>query len=73
LRERHGVKPWHVEGLENGRWVLMDYVDFVVHIFQPDARQFYQLEKLWIDAGREELGSGEEEAAADEVPAREED
>ncbi|MBW7996971.1 MAG: ribosome silencing factor [Candidatus Glassbacteria bacterium] len=64
LRERHGIKPWHIEGLENGRWVLLDYVDFVIHIFQPEARAFYQLEKLWIDAVRHEIGSGEEEGAA---------
>ena len=71
LRERHGIKPWHVEGMENGRWVLLDYVDFVIHIFQPEARKFYQLEKLWVDAGRQELGSGEEDGAAEEGPVEE--
>jgi ribosome-associated protein len=39
-----------VEGLRGGRWVLVDYVDFVVHIFHPAAREFYQLERLWGDA-----------------------
>ena len=61
LLEKHDVKPWHVEGRESGRWVLLDYVDFVVHVFQPEARDFYQLEKLWIDAERHELGSGDGE------------
>lgn len=46
------VRPEHVEGLRGGRWVLIDYVDFVVHVFHPQARDFYQLETLWGDAGR---------------------
>lgn len=45
-----GVRPTHVEGLGGGRWVLIDYVDFVVHVFHPTARDFYQLELLWGDA-----------------------
>lgn len=45
-----GWKPLHIEGAETGRWVLLDYVDFVVHIFLPDARKFYALERLWGDA-----------------------
>jgi ribosome-associated protein len=45
-----GVAPHHVEGLAQGRWVLLDYVDFVVHVFHPDLRAFYQLERLWGDA-----------------------
>lgn len=47
----HGVRPHHVEGLQQGRWVLLDYVDFVVHVFHPELREFYQLERLWGDAG----------------------
>ncbi len=47
---REGHKPHHVEGLPSGRWVLLDFVDFVVHLFHPDARAFYQLERLWDDA-----------------------
>lgn len=47
---RHGWKPHHVEGLAQGRWVLLDYVDFVVHVFHPELRAFYQLERLWGDA-----------------------
>ncbi len=45
-----GVAPHHVEGLAQGRWVLLDYVDFVVHVFHPELREFYQLERLWSDA-----------------------
>lgn len=47
---RHGQHPHHVEGLPSGRWVLLDFVDFVVHLFHPEARSFYQLERLWADA-----------------------
>ena len=46
----HGLAPHHVEGLAQGRWVLLDYVDFVVHVFHPELREFYQLERLWGDA-----------------------
>lgn len=45
-----GVRPLHVEGLDRARWVLMDFVDFVVHVLHPSAREFYQLELLWGDA-----------------------
>ena len=45
-----GVRPAGVEGMRSGRWVLVDYVDFVVHVFHPAAREFYQLERLWGDA-----------------------
>lgn len=43
-------KPWHVEGEENGEWVLMDYVSIVVHIFQKHIREYYDIESLWGDA-----------------------
>jgi ribosome-associated protein len=49
LRE-DGERPMHIEGLETLHWVLIDYVDVVVHIFQPDERRFYDLESLWSDA-----------------------
>ena len=52
LRER-GVRPWHSEGFEARRWILLDYVDFVVHVFHARAREYYLLDKLWGDAGRE--------------------
>lgn len=50
-----GVKPYHKEGLEDGNWVLLDYIDVVVHIFRAPVRSFYALEKLWGDAPSEEL------------------
>ena len=43
-------KPWHVEGSENAEWVLMDYVNVVVHVFQKQIREFYDIEGLWGDA-----------------------
>lgn len=43
-------KPWHVEGQGNAEWVLMDYVNVVVHIFQKQVREFYDIESLWGDA-----------------------
>ncbi|MGI8508916.1 MAG: ribosome silencing factor [Gemmatimonadaceae bacterium] len=47
---KEGLRAHHVEGLQQGRWVLLDYVDFVVHLFHPTLREFYQLERLWGDA-----------------------
>lgn len=44
------TKPVHVEGLENKEWVLLDYFNVLVHIFQPEAREFYNIEALWNDA-----------------------
>ena len=43
-------KPWHIEGEANAEWILMDYVNVVVHIFQKKAREFYDIEGLWGDA-----------------------
>ena len=48
--KKAGFRANHVEGLEKGRWVLVDFVDFVVHVFHPTLRNFYQLERLWSDA-----------------------
>lgn len=45
-----GVRPLQIEGYKNARWVLMDYGDFVVHIFDQETRLFYRLERLWADA-----------------------
>lgn len=47
---KEGVKVWHREGYEYLHWVLLDYIDVVVHIFQKETRQFYGLERLWGDA-----------------------
>jgi ribosome-associated protein len=49
-----GDKPWHAEGTQNAEWILLDYVDTVVHIFHKPLRRFYQLEELWSDALIEE-------------------
>jgi ribosome-associated protein len=48
--KKEGAPAYHVEGLTMGRWVLLDFVDFVVHVFHPTLREFYQLERLWSDA-----------------------
>lgn len=48
--KREGARPAHVEGMEQGRWVILDYVDVVVHVFHPALRSYYQLERLWGDA-----------------------
>jgi ribosome-associated protein len=48
-------EPWHIEGRQNYRWVLIDFVDVVVHIFQPEVRDYYGLERLWGDAEMEEV------------------
>ena len=48
--DRNGQSAHHVEGLTTGRWVLLDFVDVVVHLFHPETRAFYQLERLWQDA-----------------------
>jgi ribosome-associated protein len=53
--KKEDVRPSHVEGLRAGRWVLIDYIDFVVHVFHPAARDFYQLERLWGDAPAQAL------------------
>ncbi len=50
VKKKTGLWPWHREGFENAEWILLDYVDVVVHIFQERTRNFYQLEKLWADA-----------------------
>lgn len=50
LKDAYGRLPRRVEGLTESRWILMDYLDAVVHIFTPDARSYYRLEQLWGDA-----------------------
>ena len=50
LKDVYGRLPRRVEGLTESRWILMDYLDAVVHIFTPDARSYYRLEQLWGDA-----------------------
>ncbi len=55
IRDRHHERPWHVEGYEGRQWVLLDYVDLVVHIFSQEKRTFYGLERLWNDAPSESV------------------
>jgi ribosome-associated protein len=55
VREEHGEKAWRKEGLEHHQWVVLDYVDLVVHLFQPERRTFYALERLWGDAPYEDV------------------
>ncbi|MFL5841875.1 MAG: ribosome silencing factor [Thermoleophilaceae bacterium] len=50
LKDEYRLLPRRVEGLTESRWILMDYLDAVIHIFTPDARSFYRLEQLWGDA-----------------------
>lgn len=50
-----GAKPAHIEGYDRSEWILLDYFDFVVHIFAPETRAFYGLERLWGNAERVEL------------------
>ena len=52
-----GMRPTHVEGYKQAEWILVDYVDFVVHVFSEKARKFYDLERLWKSAKRLEPGS----------------
>ncbi len=49
IAEAGGPKPLRIEGLDDLRWVLMDYGDFVVHVFRDEARKYYDLERLWRD------------------------
>ena len=49
---RRGDRPHHIEGMQSGRWGLLDYLDVVVHVFQPQPREYYNLERLWSDAPR---------------------
>ena len=71
LRNEAGRKPAHIEGLRRSEWVLMDYIDFVVHVFVEPRREFYRLERLWDDAARVDVSpedarrpGGAEEASA---------
>lgn len=66
VKEDRDAKPWHVEGRETGRWVLLDYVDVVVHVFHRETRDYYELERLWADAPMERFGEDDGGEPADE-------
>jgi ribosome-associated protein len=52
---KEGVKPAHVEGYDRSEWILLDYFDFIVHVFAPETRMFYGLERLWGNAEKIEV------------------
>jgi ribosome-associated protein len=58
IKRGHGLLPEHVEGLSHARWVLMDYLDVVVHVFTPQMRAYYRLEQLWGEAPTQAVGAG---------------
>lgn len=60
---KEGLRPSSVEGGRTGYWVLVDYFDFVVHVFHPAARDFYRLERLWGDAPAQQFDSPDSEPA----------
>lgn len=55
LESNWSQKPWHQEGARKADWILLDYVDFVVHVFLSERRAYYNLERLWAEAARIEL------------------
>ncbi|HWF50860.1 MAG TPA: ribosome silencing factor [Solirubrobacteraceae bacterium] len=57
MKNDHGMLPRRVEGLPEAHWVLMDYLDVLVHIFTPDTREYYRLEQLWGEAPARTLGT----------------
>jgi ribosome-associated protein len=58
MKSRHGILPGRVEGFSQGNWILMDYLDAVVHVFTPETREYYRLEQLWGEAPAHAVGAG---------------
>ncbi len=58
MKSAYGRLPERVEGLPGARWILMDYLDVVVHVFVPEAREYYRLEQLWGEAPAQAVGAG---------------
>lgn len=56
MKHEHGLAPRRVEGLPEASWILMDYLDVIVHVFTPEARDFYRLERLWGEAPKRAVG-----------------
>jgi ribosome-associated protein len=57
MKHDHGLLPRRVEGLAGATWILMDYLDVVVHVFTPEVREYYRLEQLWGEAPSREVGA----------------
>jgi ribosome-associated protein len=57
MKSEHATLPRKVEGLPQARWILMDYLDVVVHLFTPDTREYYRLEQLWGEAPAQAVGA----------------
>jgi ribosome-associated protein len=64
MKKQHDTLPRRVEGVSEARWILMDYLDCVVHVFTPDTRDYYRLEQLWGDVPRLDLDLDEGPSAA---------
>ncbi|MEA2196936.1 MAG: ribosome-associated protein [Solirubrobacteraceae bacterium] len=62
MKNEHGILPRRVEGLPEAHWVLMDYLDVLVHVFTPDTREYYRLEQLWGEAPARSVGGDPEPA-----------
>jgi ribosome-associated protein len=58
MKDQYGTLPQRVEGLSQARWILMDYLDVVVHVFTPETRDYYRLEQLWGEAPTQTVGVG---------------
>jgi ribosome-associated protein len=58
MKKDHGILPRRVEGLSQAHWILMDYLDVVVHVFTPETREYYRLEQLWGEAPTAVVGAG---------------
>ena len=58
MKSEHGLLPGRVEGLPHAHWILMDYLDVVVHAFTPETREYYRLEQLWGEAPTQVVGVG---------------
>jgi ribosome-associated protein len=64
LRKQCGSRPWHREGLARARWVLLDYVNVVIHVFDREARDYYRLERLWGDAPQQVMAGADRSSRA---------
>ncbi len=57
MKDEHGLLPRRVEGVTDARWILMDYLDVIVHVFTPETRAYYRLEQLWGEAPAQAVGA----------------